>query len=115
VEFAPADLAMSMDTLLRAYEDDFKLRQPFFLNAHLGNDPEKEARFIGGSVESRTWSYLFETNAKLRQHSAVPANVQVQLPAGQPMPLIPGLPRQYQVEVTSQSWIHNTDPRGITV
>lgn len=115
VEFASAELARLLDELLRSFEDDFKLRSPFFLNAHLGEDREKEARFIGGAVESKAWSYLFETSAKLRQHSALPANVQLQLPAGQPMPLIPGLPREYQVQVTSQGWIHNTKPQGVTV
>jgi len=40
--------------------------------------------------------------------------VQVQLPPGQPMPLIPGLPRQYNVQVTSQGWMRNKEPKGIT-
>lgn len=115
VEFASEALGRVLDELLRTYEDDFQLRRPFFLNAHLGNDREKDARFVGGAVESKSWAYLFEVQAKLRQHSALPANVQVQLPAGQPMPLIPGLPRKYEVEVTSQGWMHNTEPRGVTV
>lgn len=115
VEFTTDKLASLLDELLRGYEEDFKLRRPFFLNAHLGDDREKEVRFIGGAVESKVWSYLFETKANVRQNSALPANVQVQLPAGQPMPLIPGLPREYHVEVISQCWMRNTEPRGVTL
>jgi hypothetical protein len=92
VGFASDTLARLLDELLRTYEDDFNLRRPFFLNAHMGDERDKTPRFVGGAVESMVWSYLFEVNARIRQHSALPPNVQVQVPAGQPMPLIPGLP-----------------------
>ncbi len=115
VEFASEELSQLMDELLREYEQTFSLRRPFFLNAHLGKELEKEARFIGGAIESKTWSYLFETEAKLRQHSAVPPQMQVQLSGDQGIPLIPGLPRQYDVEIMSQSWERNAKPRGVTV
>lgn len=114
IEFADQNLARLLDDLLRSYEDDFELRKPFFIGARLGDLPTMEARFIGGAIDSKAWSYLFETCATLRQQSQLPPNVQVQLPPGQPMPLIPGLPRQYNVEVTSQRWMHNKDPKGIT-
>jgi hypothetical protein len=114
IEFANENLARLLDDLLRSYEDDFELRKPFFLGARLADLPTMEARFIGGAIDSKAWSYLYETFATLRQQSQLPPNVQVQLPPGQPMPLIPGLPRQYNVEVTSQRWMHNKEPKGIT-
>jgi hypothetical protein len=114
VEFAGEELATTLDALLRNYEDDFVLRQPFFLAEHLKDKGIEEARFIGGAIESKAWSYLYETRATLRQLSQLPPNVQVQLPPGQPMPLIPGLPRQYNVQVTSQGWMRNKEPKGIT-
>lgn len=114
VEFAGQQLAELLDLLLRSYEDDFALRKPFLIGASLKDELTKDVRFIGGAVESKAWSYLFETCATVRQRSVLPANVQVQLPPGQPMPLIPGLPRQYDVEVTSQGWARNTDPKGVT-
>ena len=115
IEFADQQLATLLDSLLRNYEDDFGLRKPFFLAADLKEQAVKEARFIGGAIESKSWSYLFETCAALRQQSALPPNVQVQLPPGQPMPLIPGLPRTYSVEVMGQGWVHNKEPKGITL
>jgi hypothetical protein len=114
VEFASSELAAALDELLRAYEDDFALRKQFFLNEKLGDKPVDEVRFIGGVVESKTWSYVNETIAKVKQHSAIPPNVQVQLPPGQPMPLIEGLPREITVEVTQQGWVRNKEPKGVT-
>src|SRR5439155_1977631 len=114
VDRASAPLATAMDNLLRAYEDTFKLRQTFFLSSYLEDKQESEVRFIGGVVESRTWSYLFETKATIRQVTRPPQNVQVQIPVGQAMPLIPGLPREIQVELKAQDSVHNTQPRRVT-
>jgi hypothetical protein len=114
VEFATDKLAGPLDDLLRSYEDDFQLRATFFMNSHLGNDPTKNARFISGAIESRKYSYLHETNAILNQASVLPPNVQIQIPVGQNMPLIAGLPRQYTIDLTSNAWVHNKDPKGVT-
>ncbi|MGO8813248.1 MAG: SDH family Clp fold serine proteinase [Terriglobia bacterium] len=114
VQFANERLTKALDDLLRKYEDDFELRKPFFMNAHLGKDPTKPARFIAGAIESSACSYLYETCATLSQQSAIPPNVQVQVPHGQAMPLMPGFPRQYSVDVISRAWIRNKDPKGVT-
>jgi len=115
VVFAPENLAAALNEMLREYENEFVLRKQFFLGNFMGDDIEKEARFIGGSVESASWSYLFETKLRISQYSRLPPNLQIQLPAGQRMPLVPGLPREYQVEVTAQGLIHNKAPQGVTV
>jgi len=115
VQFAGPELATKMDQLLKQYEDDFALRQPFFVNRYMGNDSEKEARLIGGCVESRTWGYLYETKARIRQYAAPPQGVQIQVPPGQVPPLIPGLPRRYDWDVLSQCWVRNKMPMGVTI
>jgi ATP-dependent protease ClpP protease subunit len=114
VEFADEKLSGLLDDLLRTYEGDFYLRRPFVLAAHFKDEPEKADRFISGAIESKSWSYLYETNASIRRQSQLPPNVQVQLPPGQPMPLIPGLPVQYNIDIVSQGWVHNREPKGIT-
>jgi lysine 2,3-aminomutase len=58
--------------------------------------------------------FLLSAEAKVTQLSTLPPNVQVQIPPGQPMPLIPGLKREVQVDVFNQCWEHNKDPKGIT-
>lgn len=112
VQFAPDDLAVALDELLRAYENHFNLRQALFLKTFLGDEPSKEVRFIGGALETTAWGYLFETRALLRQHPLPPPGVQLQIPVGQPVPLVQGLPRALQAEVLSRGWVRNKEPKG---
>lgn len=114
VEFATAALGDALDAALRTYEDSFGLRRKFFLGGHLSGQREAEVRFVGAVAESTEWSYLFETRAMIRQVAKPPANVQIQVPFGQPMPLVPGLPVETQVEIRAQGWIHNKEPLGVT-
>lgn len=111
VEFASAELAAALDDLLYHYEDEFKLKETFYLLPYMGADTSKSDCFISGAVESRKWSYTYQTQVKLTQVSIVPTNVQVQLPAGQPMPLIPGLPISCNVQVTRQGWTREFPPK----
>jgi len=112
VVFADQPLASALDDLLRAYEDTFHLRRTFFLAQFGADEPQKDVRFIGGVLESEIWSYLHETKAVIRQHPVLPNGVQLQLPAGQPLPMIPGLSRNYQVDVSSRGWVRNKAPIG---
>lgn len=114
VEFATADLAASMDRLLRAYEEQMNLRRCFVLSEFLKDEFEKPARFLGAVLESTSRSYVYETTGVLRQRSRIPQNVQLNLPAGQPMPLIPGLPRDFEFQLTGQGWVNNPSPKGFT-
>ena len=81
---------------------------------HVADAPMYDVSFVGGAVESHTWSYLFRTRGRLHQFSALPPNVQVQIPVGQGMLLVPGLPREHRFEILSQAWEHNTMPQGVT-
>ena len=116
VEFAPDELSGALDDLLRAYEQQFALRKKFYLTDLLDgdDDAERSFRFVGALLESVMRSYLFETTGVVRQVAKPPANVQVQVPAGQAIPLVPGMPRETQVEVKSQGWVHNSQPQGVT-
>ena len=114
VKHASPQLSNLLDKLLRKYEDDFNLRNSFFLAQFMGDEPEKEARFAGAVIESGSWGYIHATKCRIRQVTKTPSNVQVQLPVGQAMPLIPGLPREYSIDVISRAWEHNAKPRGVT-
>ncbi len=115
VGFADGDLAQALDALLRRYEDDFGLRRPFISSSFMGDEIEKDARFIGGCVESRVWGYLYETNTRFRQYAAPPQGINIQVPPGQPIPLIPGLPRRFEWQTMNRGWTHNKRPQGITI
>ena len=114
VEFASDELAEALDDVLRAYESQFALRQKFYLGNLLDDNSAVPFRFVGAVLESVTRSYLFETAGAVRQVAKPPANVQVQVPVGQPIPLVPGMPRETQVEVKSQGWVNNKKPQGVT-
>jgi hypothetical protein len=114
VDFASKELTELLDELLRAHVSDFNLRKTFFLGEHLKDELTADARFIGAAIESKKWGYLYETRARLRQRSVFPPNVQVQIPAGQILPLVPGLKREYDVEITSLGWVRNVNPKGVT-
>ena len=114
VEFASSELSGALDDVLRAYEEQFALRRKFYLRNLLDSEAEKSFRFVGALLESVMRSYLFETKGIVRQVAKPPANVQVQVPVGQPIPLVPGMPRETQVELVSQGWVHNKQPQGVT-
>ncbi|MBA7558800.1 hypothetical protein ES708_00409 [subsurface metagenome] len=114
ITFADEKLEIALDDLLKEYEDSFNLRNPLFFSRLLEDDQQKDFRFIGGVVESDSRSYLFETKGRIYQHSELKPNINVQIPPGQPMPLIPGLPRKYIVDIKEQRWIHNIEPKGVT-
>ena len=114
VRFSSIELANALDELLRAYEDQFSMRRKFFLRIHLSGNSEVEFRFVGALVEGVSRSYVFETTGVVCQVAKPPPNVQVQVPVGQSIPLVPGMPRETQVEVNSEGWIHNREPQGVT-
>jgi hypothetical protein len=115
VECASVDLEQKLDLLLRRYEDDFALRKPFFASSFLGNSRSKDVTFVGALVESGKWGYKYQTRGQLSQLSEIPSNVQLQLPHGQPMPIIQGLPRRYQLDVDFEGWVRNKKPEGVTL
>lgn len=116
VVFANEALEIELDKLLRKYEDDFGLRSPLFAMRLMDeNTPKLDFKFIGGILESKNWGYKFQTTGKITQFSRIPQNVNVQIPPGQSMPLIPGLPREYIVEVHEQKWRNNKLPEGVTL
>ncbi len=114
VSFSSDALEVKLDSLLKSYEDDFQLRSPLFGSRLLGTKSSDTFRFAGSIVESRHWGYLFETKGTISQFSKIPPGVQVQIPPGQIMPLIPGLPKEFSLEVSEQRWKYNEKPEGVT-
>ena len=108
------ELALALDGLLRDYQESFKFAEPFFLAGLMGDELSKDVRFVGGVLESGERSYLYTTEAVITQRSKFPQNVQVQASPGQPLPLVPGLAREFDVQVTRQAWVHNDEPKGVT-
>lgn len=115
VVFADEPLSKQLDELLRMYEDNFGLRQAFFLQNYVGDDAEKDVRLIGGCLESGTWGYLYESRLKVRQMPAYPQNIQVQVQPGKPLPFAPGIPRRLDYGIVSRGWVRNKAPQGVAI
>jgi hypothetical protein len=115
VQFADDALAHAMDALLHCYETQFNLRTTFSIADFMGDDDQKDVRFAAGAIESTARSYLLVTTGRIGQHSKLGAGVQVQLAPSQKMPLIKGLPREYDIEVGPHGWVHNFEPKGLTL
>jgi len=115
VVFADDKLDGVMDEVLGCYKQSFRIWETFFWVEQLGDSLAETLNLVGGVVESRHWSYLNRTTIRMTQASQVPQGVNIQVPPGQPMPLIPGLPRARQSEVVSQGWARNARPTGVTV
>jgi hypothetical protein len=114
VSFASPALAIEMDAIMRELEDSFHLRRKFFLSKAMGDQLSDKLRFISGGVESVKWAYLNEAVVEVEQHSRLPDNVQVELPPGESMPIVPGLPREFSFQSVSGGWVRNTNPKGVT-
>ena len=70
---------------------------------------------MGGAVESRKRSYLFETQVSIGRYSILPEHLDVELTPEGRVPLVPGLPKDYSVTPYSAAWVCNKGPIGVTL
>jgi len=109
VEYADSELEICLDRLLRAYELTFKIREQYILKQEIKNSPSLDVSYVGAVFESETRSYVFNTKGTWSQISKFPAGVQLNVPAGSTLPLIPGLPVDFHFEIQYQDWVHNQE------
>lgn len=95
-------------SLYTAYEAFFELNETFNLREWLGDRDEAALEVLGACIESTGLSSLFKGRSKVRKISNIPQGVQVQVPAGQQIPLVPGLPTMINIEATGEGWYANT-------
>ncbi|MBL7177244.1 MAG: hypothetical protein ISS66_15580 [Desulfobacteraceae bacterium] len=114
VEYAPDEMETLLDKLLRQYEDDFYIREPFIAANYMKDETKEDVSFVGGVIEAIDLGYKYVTKGVLYQSSQIPSNVKVQLPPGQKMPIVEGLPRQYRLELSEQGWRKNKQQDGVT-
>jgi len=109
IEFADGELESCVDSLLRAYELTFKLREQYILKQEIQNSPSLDVSYVGAVFESETRSYAFKTRGTWSQTSKFPPGVQLNVPAGSSLPLIPGLPVDFHFDIKFQDWVHNEE------
>lgn len=100
------------DLMLQLYEDyarALSLRQTFVLQEEIGDNVQTEINTLGAFIETENTSLIYRAISKVSQRSVVPPNIQVNLQPNQPIPLIPELPREINVELKEIGWTENTD------
>lgn len=97
--------------LFEEYAELMLLRERFNIKEYIGNDLSKEIKITGAVLESKNLSHLFNCTSNIIQRSELPPNFQVQMQAGQPLPLIPGFPIQFNVELIKEGWEMNEEGR----
>ncbi len=108
VIFANDDEQKLLWQLYEEYEKALKLRETFCIdNLLISNKQEHNITVHGALIETKEKSCIFQSQCKIKLSSIVPSGVNVQIPAGQPMPLIPGLPVNMEIKVLSIGWKNN--------
>jgi hypothetical protein len=55
----------------------------------MGDEISRDLNVIGVFIESTELSHIYATDMKVLQRPNLPSNVQVQVPAGNALPLVP--------------------------
>lgn len=109
--FADDDEDNLMWDLFEEYTKLMSLRERFNINEYMGNDLSKEIKITGAVLESEDLSHLYSCTSNIIQRSELPPNFQIQMQPGQPIPLIPGFPVNYNIQLIREGWEVNEEGR----
>lgn len=90
--------------LLEKYRTDMELDKIFSIREFMGDELLKDKKVIGAYIQSENKTHIFESSFKVTQKSDIPPNINIQAPPGNPIPLIPNLPRAFNIDVVSLNW-----------
>jgi len=107
VKFASQEEEGMLWAMFEEYAGTMNLRERFNIREFMGDELKKEISVSGAFLESEKMSHVFECTSTITQRSELPPNFQVQVQAGQAVPLIPGFPRQFSVDLIREGWKSN--------
>lgn len=93
--------------LFNSYADTLEVRSRFNLPEYMGDEQFRNLKVKGGLLESTDNSYTYTADLNIMQRPNLPSNVQVQVPPGQPLPLVPWVGRLYDYGVQRVGWQAN--------
>jgi len=107
----PADGELEKRTwaLFEAYTEALELRSKFQLPVFMGDDALKELKVTAGFIESTAFSYVHRTTMKVIQRPNLPPNMQIQVPPGGQIPMVPWATRAYDFSLQAVQWQENAD------
>lgn len=91
----------------------FKLRNTFNIKEWIGTETQKTLDTIGGILVSENLNHAFTAKVIVRQLPELPPQAQIQIPPGQQMPLIPGLPTRINIELIKEGWYNISEGEDI--
>jgi hypothetical protein len=90
--------------LFNSYAETLQLRNKLHLPQIMGDQPVLDLTVVGAFIESIELSYVHILELKVMQRPNLPPNVQVQVPPGQPLPLVPWVGRAYDFGIKKVGW-----------
>ena len=111
VKFADEVEQDLMWRLFEDYADASSLLKTFILQSEVGDNQQAEMGVVGAFIETETISYIYRSICQVTQRSALPSGFNINLQPGQLMPLLPGFPREVNIELREIGWVKNE--RGI--
>jgi hypothetical protein len=98
------ELEQAMWDIFECCANVFKLRNTFNVKEWIGSDTQKTLEIVGAILFSENLKHAFTSKVIIRQLPELPPQVQIQIPPGQQMPLIPGLPTRINIEPIKEGW-----------
>jgi len=95
--------------LFDSYAQTLELRSRFNVPTFMGDQQVRDLRAIGAYIESSNLSHIHATDMRISQRPNLPPNVQVQVPPGGAIPLVPWVGRTYDWGVQGLGWRVNNE------
>jgi hypothetical protein len=95
--------------LFDSYAETLELRNRFNLPQVMGDEATHDLRVIGAFIESRELAHIHILELKVMQRPNFPPGVQVQVPPGQALPLVPWAGRAYDFGIRAMGWRVNSE------
>jgi len=70
----------------------------------MGDQPTHDLQVVGAFIESMELSHIYILELRVLQRPNFPPGVQVQIPPGQPLPLVPWVGRAYDFGIRTMGW-----------
>lgn len=96
-----------ISALFSQYVNDLELNNKFQTPEYMGDAPERSLDVVGGFLETKEKSFKYETSMKIFQRSNLPPGVQIQIPPGSIMPILPGFSRSFDSSILHMAWMLN--------
>jgi len=96
--------------LYEEYAQVLHLRETFCVDSLIASgEVQQNLTMNGAFIETEGHSLVFRSECRIGLSSRLPQGVQLQVPLGQPVPLIPGFPVNVDVKVLSIGWEENKE------